>query len=163
VDDDGLARGGGDVRLGGEGELLCGDVGVLDVVVVEANLADGDAEGVGGKGGDFLESVLGGLRGFRGMDSGGGEDAWCAGSAREGLCKVEGLVHGGGALTDSDSEDCRDSGGLGTCQDFISVSGALCIEVEMCVRVYEHVFRAPPLPYLRKVFERCDLGLDFMF
>ena len=31
--------------------LLGGDVGVFEVVVVEADLADGDAVGVGGEGG----------------------------------------------------------------------------------------------------------------
>lgn len=48
VDDDGLAGLGGDVHLGGEGELLGGDVGIFEVVVIEADFADGDAFGVGG-------------------------------------------------------------------------------------------------------------------
>ena len=51
MDEDGLAGGGGDAELGDEGGLL--DVGsrVFDVVVVEADFADGDAAGVGGEGG----------------------------------------------------------------------------------------------------------------
>ena len=48
---DGLAGGGGDLHLGDEGGLLDGDVGVVEVVVVEADLADGDAAGVCGEGG----------------------------------------------------------------------------------------------------------------
>ena len=51
MDEDGLARGGGDLHLGDEGGLLDGDVGVVEVVVVEADLADGDAAWVGGEGG----------------------------------------------------------------------------------------------------------------
>jgi hypothetical protein len=43
VDEDGLAGGGGDAELGDEGGLLDGDGGVFEVVVVEADLADGDA------------------------------------------------------------------------------------------------------------------------
>ena len=51
VDEDGLAGGGGDAELGEEGGLLDVGSGVFDVVVVEADLADGDAAGVGGEGG----------------------------------------------------------------------------------------------------------------
>ncbi len=51
VDEDGLAEGGGDLHLGDEGGLLDGGQGVVEVVVVEADLAYGDAAGVGGEGG----------------------------------------------------------------------------------------------------------------
>ena len=47
----GLRSGGGDLHLGDEGCLLDGGSGVVEVVVVEADLADGDATGVGGEGG----------------------------------------------------------------------------------------------------------------
>jgi hypothetical protein len=49
VDDDGLAGLRGDVHLSAEGQLLGSDVGVVGVVVVEADLADGDASWVGGE------------------------------------------------------------------------------------------------------------------
>ncbi len=57
VDDDGLAGFGGDVHLGGEGQLLDGDVGVFEVVVVETDFADGDAFGIGGEAGYFGEGL----------------------------------------------------------------------------------------------------------
>jgi len=53
VDEDGLADGGGDGHLRDEGGLLRGDVGVVGVVVVEADLADGDAVFIGGEGSEF--------------------------------------------------------------------------------------------------------------
>ena len=49
------------LELGDEGGLLGGDVGVFDVVVVEADFADGDAAGVARRG----RRVGRGLRGWR--------------------------------------------------------------------------------------------------
>ncbi len=49
MQEDGFAGGGGDLHLGAEGGLLGGDVGVVEVVVVEADLADGDAAWVSGE------------------------------------------------------------------------------------------------------------------
>ena len=51
VDDDGLAGGSRDFHLGDEGLVLDGDVGVFEVVVVEADFADGEAFGVFDEGG----------------------------------------------------------------------------------------------------------------
>ena len=51
VDEDGLAGGSGDAELGEEGGVLDVGRGIFDVVVVEADLADGDAARVGGEGG----------------------------------------------------------------------------------------------------------------
>ncbi len=66
---------GGEVHLGDEGGLLDVGVGVLDVVVVEADLADGEREGVGEEAGELFEGLGGGVGGLVGVDAGGGEDA----------------------------------------------------------------------------------------
>ena len=60
MDEDGLAGRGRDVELGDEGGLLGGDVGVFDVVVVEADFADGDAARIGGERREFGERFRGG-------------------------------------------------------------------------------------------------------
>ena len=113
VDDDGLACGGGDFHLGDEGLLAgCRGCGVFDVVVVEADLADGDAAGVGGEGGEFFEGFGGGAGGLLGVDSGAGVEGG-EGRGVGGGGDVEGLVHGVGAFADADGEDGVDTGVVG--------------------------------------------------
>jgi hypothetical protein len=50
VNDDGLAGGGRDAELGQEGGVLDFGRGIFDVVIVEADLADGDRARVSGEG-----------------------------------------------------------------------------------------------------------------
>jgi hypothetical protein len=108
--------------------------GVFDVVVVEADLADGDAAGVGGEGlaGSDCSRWRGG--GFLGMDAGAGVDGGeIRGSGRFG--DFEGAVHLVGAVADADGEDGVDAGGVGAGEDLREVAGR--VHVEMGVRVDE--------------------------
>ena len=131
VDEDGFAGGGGDLHLGDEGLLLdCGQ-GIVEVVVVETDFADGDAAGIGGEGGDFGEVFWGGLVGFLGMDAGAGVDVGV------GAGDFERVVHGVGTLADADGEDGFDAGGAGAGDDGFDFAGLLGVEVEVGVRVYE--------------------------
>ena len=94
VDDDGLAGSGGDPELGDEGGVLGGDVGVVEVVVVEADLADGDAARVCGE----RRRVFAGLRGWPGgppgMDAGGGADLGSAGWTWWAISRARCMVSG---------------------------------------------------------------------
>ena len=55
MDKDGFAGRCGKVELGDEGGLLCGDVGIVNVIVVEAYLAAGNSARVGGEDGELGE------------------------------------------------------------------------------------------------------------
>ena len=131
VDDDGFAGFGGDVHLRGEGQLLGGDVGVFEVVVVEADLAYGDAFGVCGETGYLGEVGFGGVVGLLGVDACAGV---YAGVVRAGGCvgEVERVVHEFGAFADTDGEDGFDVGCVGSAEDFVAV---FVVEVEMGVGV----------------------------
>ncbi len=95
-------------------------LGVFEVVVVEADLADGDAAFVGGQSGQLWQ----GLRGWRWRPP---EDGcrrwrrWRAGGAGGGGGDFEGLMHRGGAFADADGEDGVDARGVGTAKDFVAV------------------------------------------
>ena len=128
VDRDGLACGGGDLELGDEGGVLRGDIGVVEVVVVEADFADGDAAWVGGKFFQFGEVFGGGLVGFLGVDAGGGVDLGVL------VGEVEGYVHVVGAVTDADGEELVDAGRVGIGED----RGQVFVVVEMAVRIDKH-------------------------
>lgn len=133
VDEDGFAEVGGDLHLCDEGRLLEGDGGVVEVVVVEADLADGEAEGVGGEAAEGGEVLGGGLVGLLGVDADAGVDAGCLGMGLVG--DLEGAVHGGGAVTDADGEQGFDAGGVGAGEDGREVF----VGVEVAVGVDQHV------------------------
>ena len=126
VDEDGFAGDGSDLHLGDEGGLLDVGVGVVEVVVVEAYLAYGDAERVGGEAGEAFEGLWGGAGGLLGVDADAGVDAGVA------VGDVEGTVHVVGTFADTYGEDGFDAGGLGACEDGVEVLG---VEVEMGVRI----------------------------
>ncbi len=128
MQEDGFAGGGGDPHLGAEGGLLGGDVGVVEVVVVEADLADGDAPWICGEFGQFGEGFGGGLVGLLRVDAGAGPDGGVL------VGEGEGTVHGGGAVADADGEDLADAGGVGGGDD----GGGVVEEVEVSVGVDEH-------------------------
>lgn len=131
MDEDGFAGGGGNAHLGDEGLLLDVDRGVVEVVVVEANFADGDALRVLRKLSELGEGFGVGLVGLLGVDAGGGEDAGV------GVGEVESAVHGGRAVADAYGEDLMDTGGVGGGED----GGGIVVEVEVCVGVDEHGFQ----------------------
>ena len=138
VKDDGFAGGGGELQLGEEGTFLHVWVGVLDVVVVEADLADGDRERVGEETGEFFEGLGGGMGGLVGVDAGGGEQAGLAGVGEQGAGarELEGTLHGVGPVADADGEDGGHAGGLRAGED-VGTLGVV-VEVEMGVGVGEH-------------------------
>ncbi len=163
MEDDGFPCCGGELHLGEEGGLLDLGVGVFDVVVVEAHLAGGEAEGVGEKAGEFFESGGGGVGGLAGVDAGGGEDAGEIGIADEGsgVGDLEAAVHGIGTVPDADGEDGGDTCDVGAAEDGVAVG--VVEEIEMGVGVYEHgggCGGCPPYLWC-KVFEGLGLGPDF--
>src|SRR5260370_1346777 len=79
--------GGGNLHLRDEGGLLDGDLGIVEVVVVEADLADGEAAWVGCEFGKFGQSFGSSATRLLRMNAGGGEDL------RMGVRKVECVVH----------------------------------------------------------------------
>ena len=107
VDQYGLAGDGGKLHLGDEGGLLGGDVGVVDVVVVEADLAEGDAFFLCDQGREFGEVFGRGLVGFLRVDAGAGVDVGVL------VGDLKGAVHGGGAVAYSDGQQAGDAGGFG--------------------------------------------------
>ncbi len=131
VDEDGLAGVCCDGHLGYEGGFLDVGKGVVDVVVVEADLADGDALKVGCEGGEFGEVFRCGAGGFLGVYACAGEDAGVF------VRDVECAVHGFGAVADADGEDGMDAGCVGAGEDGFEVAGSLGEEVEMGVGVDE--------------------------
>src|ERR1039458_3381495 len=134
VDEDGLAGEGGNAELGEEGGALNVGGGVFDVVVVEADFADGDRAGVGGESGELGEGLRSGGGCLLGMDSGAGVDGGEIGRTG-GFGDFECAVHLVGAVADADSEDGTDAGGVGAGED----SGEFVrgVHVEMGVRVDE--------------------------
>ncbi len=135
VDGDGLARAGGDVHLGDEGGLLNLGVGVVEVVVIEADLANGDAAGVAGEGCELGEGVGGGLVRLLRVNAGGREEL--QGGSGVGVREFEGAVHRGGAVADADGEQGPEAGVAGAVED----GGQVGVVVEVAVGVDEHGFR----------------------
>jgi len=123
VDGDGLACGGGDLELGDEGGVLGRYVRVVEVVVVEADFADGDAAWILCEYGEFFEVFGGGLVGFLWMDAGGGEDLGVL------VGEVEGYVHVGGTAADADGEEFVDARRVGVGEDL----GEVFVVVQMTV------------------------------
>ena len=74
VDQDRLAHGDSNLHLRNECGLLGSDVRIVEMVVVETNLADGDALGLGHKLREFREGVGSGLVGLLRMDARAGVD-----------------------------------------------------------------------------------------
>ena len=128
--------------------MLDGGIGVLDVVVVEADLADGEAERVGEEAGEFFEGRGGGVGGLLGVDAGGGEEGGEGGVGGEGagVGQFQGAVHGFGAVADADGQDGPDAGGVGSEEDGFAVG--VGVEVEVGVGVDEHWFGWVPPPVL---------------
>ena len=96
VDQDGFAGGRSDLHLGDEGGLLGWDAGIFKVVVVEADLAEGDALFLRDERCESGEIFGGGLMGFLWMDTGAGVDI------RMRVRDTEGAVHGVGAVANAD-------------------------------------------------------------
>src|ERR1039458_8551606 len=88
-----------------------GGGGVFDVVVVEADFADGDRAGVGGESGELGEGLRSGGGCLLGMDSGAGVDGGEIGRTG-GFGDFECAVHLVGAVADADSEDGTEIGRL---------------------------------------------------
>ena len=74
VDNNRLAKPRRELHLGDEGLLLDGDLGIVEVVVVEADLADGNASFMGGQSGQFFKGFEGRAGGLLRMDSCAGVD-----------------------------------------------------------------------------------------
>ena len=72
--------------------LLDRNLGIVEVVVVEADLADRDAAWVGGEAGQLVQGFGGGAGGLLRMDAGAGVDRWQAGAAGR-VGDLERLVH----------------------------------------------------------------------
>ena len=68
VDQDGFAKFGGQAHLGDEGQLLRGNPGVVEVVVVQADLANRDASRIERKAGQPAQGFAGGAGGLLGMN-----------------------------------------------------------------------------------------------
>ena len=116
MDEDRLAGCGGDLHLRDEGSFLHLGHGVVDVVEVEADLADGDASDALAEGGQQGKGFGGGLAGFLGVDAGAGVDLWEVGGVG-GLSDVERVVHEGRAVANADGEDGADTGCVSACED----------------------------------------------
>lgn len=132
MDGDGLVKFRGDPHLREEGRLLHVRVGVVEVVVVEANLTDGDAAWVRG---ELFEAGKGfgcGLVRLLRVDADRGEEA------QGGPCVLVGerkrAVHGGGPIADTDGQQRMDAGRLRFLQD----GGEVGIVVEVAVGVDQH-------------------------
>ena len=148
VDQDGLACGCGNLHLRDESCLLGGDVGVLEVVVVEANLAKGDALFVADQYLEFCEVFWCGLLRFLWMDAGAGVDVWV------GSGDIESAVHGGRTIAYADGQESVDAGGFGIGEDSCEVIW-FGVEVEMAVGVDEH---KSDMEDLRPTSQNRDLG-----
>ena len=110
------------------------------MVVVEADLADGDAAGVSGEGGEFGECLGGGGGGLLRVDACAGEElrrGVCGGFGCDFVGDFEGSVHGIGAVADAYGEDGVDASGGGAGEDGVEVAGRVGEGVEMCVGVDE--------------------------
>ncbi len=137
VDDDGLAEIGGDFHLLDEGMLLDGDLWVIEVIVVQANLADGDAEGLPGEAGELGQGLRVSVMGLLWVDSGAGEELrqMVTGHA---FGEVEREMHLEGVFADADGEDGADAGVPSAAENLVAVGRVRGVEVEMCVGVDEH-------------------------
>ena len=76
MDGDGLTGGCGDLQLSDEGCVLRGNVGVVEMVVVEADFPDGDAARVLRERGQLRKIFRGGLVRFLRMNAGGCINLW---------------------------------------------------------------------------------------
>ena len=108
--------------------MLGWDVGVVEVVVVEADFADGDAARVLREFFEFGEVFRGGLVGFLGVDAG------CCEDFRVCIGEIQSYVHVRGTVADTDGEKLADAGGASVGED----CGDVFVVVEMTVRVDEH-------------------------
>ena len=127
VQDDGLAGGGGDGHLGAEGGLLDVDVRVVEVVVVEADLADGDAERILRQQSQTSKGFGRCLMGFLGVNARACPEA----EIRSGMLAgdPDRAVHGCGAVADADAEDTGEAGSPRGGEDRVEI----VVEIEVCV------------------------------
>jgi hypothetical protein len=121
------------VHLGDEGLLLDCRLGVVEVVVVEADFADGDATWIGGEGFEFRQGFVGCAGGLLRVNSDAGVEGWLVVTLRAGG-DFEGLLHGGRAFADAYGQDGVDSCGVGSAENVFAVFG---VEVEMGVGINE--------------------------
>src|SRR5215469_18830924 len=76
MDGDGLARSSRDLHLRDEGGLLDGNLRILEMVIVQADLADREASWVGCKIRQFSQRFGSGTLRLLRMDACGSEDLW---------------------------------------------------------------------------------------
>lgn len=127
----------GDVKLGEEGLLLDIGCGVIDVVVVQADLADGDTARIGCERAHAGESVRGGVCRFLGVDADAGEDGGKFGRAgRRGDFK--GAVHFGWTVADADGEDGADFCFGSADEDMSEI--LIGVHIEMSMGINEHIW-----------------------
>ena len=127
VDGDRLARRGSNLHLRDEAACCVGNR-VFEVVVVEADLADGEAARVGGERRKFCEILGGGLVRFLRMDAGGGANL------RVRPRQVERAVHRVRPVADADGEQLPHAGFACMRKD----RRKIFVVVEMAVRVDQH-------------------------
>ena len=123
VNGDGFAHAGGDPQLGEEGGFLDFGVGVVEVIVVQADLADGETAWMLGKFFELSQGFWSSPMGFLRMDAGGSEKLEAGRCVR--LGEVECAMHGRGAIADADGENGRKPGLLRAvkhiCETFVIV------------------------------------------
>src|SRR6266851_7241096 len=134
VDQDRFAKFGGQAHLGNKSLLLNPDLRVVEMVVVQADLANRDASLVERKAGQPVQGFAGGTGGLLGMNANARVDdrqpraTGCVGY-------LERLVHGRGAFADADCEDRLDTGSIGAAQNLVALSRSLGIKVEVGVGI----------------------------
>ena len=132
MDEDRLARGRGYLHLSDEGGAAGWGCGVVDVVVVEADLADGNHPLVCCQPRQLGQRVGVGPVRLLGMDSGAGEDCGRGWLACELLGDLQRALHLAGPLADADGEDGAHAGGFGAGKHQGQAAGE---HVEVRVRV----------------------------
>src|SRR6185312_6245042 len=121
----GLAGLGGDRHLRGKCGLLCRNIGIVQVVVVEADLANGNTARVGNECPQARKVFLRSLVCFLRMDAGSREDL------RMQVRQLQRPVHGVGAFADADGQQGADAGFFGA-RDH---AGQVFVVVKMAVGI----------------------------
>jgi hypothetical protein len=110
--------------------MLGRDVGIVGVIVVEADLTDGDAERVLGEGSECSEGIGSGGGGLCGVNAGAGDDV---GRASRGMSELQRAVHGRRPVADADGKEHGDASVGGAGQD----GGEVVVVVKVAVGVGE--------------------------
>ena len=129
VQDDRLPGSGGDCHLSSEGRLLHVNDWIVEMVVVQANLAHRNAQRIGHNTGERSEGLRRGLLSLLRMNAGRGPKAQLRLGMLAGQCQR--AMHRRRSITDADRENARETSGARRKKD----GPWIVVEVEVCVAV----------------------------